>query len=114
MQGFADTFHNKISYWRSRIRELRRAGRKVVAWGAAGRGINFLNLVDPDGEIRYIVEINPARQGKYIPGTGALVVAPESLGEYQPDVIILTNATYANEITQQVNRLELDCEFLLA
>jgi SAM-dependent methyltransferase len=114
MHGFADTFHNKISYWRSRIRELRRAGRKVVAWGAAGRGINFLNLVDPHGEIRYIVEINPARQGKYIPGTGALVVAPESLGEYQPDVIILTNATYANEIKQQVNRLELDCEFLLA
>ncbi len=85
-----------------------------MAWGAAGRGITFLNLIDPDGEIRHIVEINPARQGKYIPGTGALVVAPESLVEYRPDVIILTNATYANEIRQQVNGLELDCEFLLA
>jgi SAM-dependent methyltransferase len=111
---FADTFRGKVSHWRNRLRELRQAGRKVVAWGAAGRGITFLNLVDPEGEIRHIVEINPARQGRYIPGTGALVVAPESLVEYRPDVIILTNATYANEIKEQVNRLELDCEFLLA
>ncbi len=111
---FADTFHGKVSHWRNRLYELRRAGRRIVAWGAAGRGITFLNLIDPDGEIRHIVEINPARQGKYIPGTGALVVAPESLVEYRPDVIILTNATYANEIRQQVNGLELDCEFLLA
>ena len=111
---FADTFHTKVSYWRNRLQELRRAGRKVAAWGAAGRGITFLNLVDPDGEIRHIVEINPARQGRYIPGTGALVVAPESLVEYRPDVVILTNATYENEIKQQANRLGLDCEFLLA
>jgi SAM-dependent methyltransferase len=114
MHRFADTLRGKVSYWRNRLRELLRAGRKVAAWGAAGRGITFLNLVDPDGEIRHIVEINPARQGKYIPGTGALVVAPESLVEYRPDVIILTNATYENEIKQQVNRLGLDCEFLLA
>jgi SAM-dependent methyltransferase len=114
MHRFADTFHGKVSYWRNRVHELRRAGQKLVAWGAAGRGITFLNLVDPVGEIRQIVEINPARQGKHIPGTGALVIAPESLVEYRPDVIILTNATYANEIKQQVSRLEVDCEFLLA
>ena len=42
------------------------------------------------------------------------VVAPESLVQYRPDVIILTNATYENEIKQQANRLGLDCEFLLA
>jgi SAM-dependent methyltransferase len=114
VRRFADVFHNKVSYWRDRLHELRRAGRKVAAWGAAGRGITFLNLVDPEGAIRHVVEINPARQGKYIPGTGALVVAPESLVEYRPDVILLTNVTYANEIKLQVNRLELNCEFLLA
>jgi SAM-dependent methyltransferase len=114
VQRFAATFHGKVSYWRNQLQELRRKGRKVAAWGAAGRGITFLNLVDPEGEIRHIAEINPARQGKYIPGTGALVVAPESLVESRPDVIILTNATYANEIKQQANRLGLDCEFLLA
>jgi hypothetical protein len=71
-------------------------------------------LVDPEGEIRHIVEINPARQGKHIPGTGALVVSPQSLLGYRPDVVILTNATYANEIKQQINQLELGCEVLLA
>jgi SAM-dependent methyltransferase len=111
---FAATFHEKVSYWRNRLQELRASGRKVVAWGAAGRGITFLNLVDPGREIRYIAEINPARQGKFIPGTGALIVAPESLVEYKPDVIILTNATYEAEINQQAKAIGIDCEFLLA
>jgi hypothetical protein len=114
MQHFADTFRSKVSNWQTRLRELRRTGRKIAAWGAAGRGITFLNLVDPEGEIRHIVEINPARQGKHIPGTGALVVSPQSLLGYRPDVVILTNATYANEIKQQINQLELGCEVLLA
>ncbi len=86
----------------------------MVVWGAAGRGITFLNLIDAQRQIRYIVEINPARQGKYIPGNGALVVAPEFLKDLKPDVIIVTNATYECEIRAQVASMDLRCEFLLA
>jgi SAM-dependent methyltransferase len=111
---FADTFRRKTAFWRDKLRQLAAAHRKVVAWGAAGRGITFLNLADIDRSICYIVEINPARQGKFIPGSGAQVVPPESLLEYRPDVIVLTNATYADEIKRQVGTMGLHCEFLLA
>jgi SAM-dependent methyltransferase len=111
---FADTFHAKVSYWQNRINEFRARKRNVIAWGAAGRGISFLNLTDPDRFIRYVAEINPARQGKFIPGSGAQVVAPESLVELKPDVIILTNATYENEVKLQVRGMGLNCEFVLA
>jgi SAM-dependent methyltransferase len=111
---FAEIFHDRVSYWQNRLREFHAAKHKVIAWGAAGRGITFLNLTDLDRSICFIVDINPARQGKFVPGTGALVVTPESLLEYRPDVIILTNATYADEIKEQVRGMGLNCEFLLA
>jgi SAM-dependent methyltransferase len=114
VRGFAGLFREKVALWQSRLKELSKSGRKVVSWGAAGRGITFLNLVDTERRIRYIVEINPARQDKFIPGTGARVVSPEFLKEYKPDVIILTNATYEAEIKQQVKNMGLHCEFLLA
>lgn len=114
LQDFADAFQSKIALWSTRLAEIRKSGRKVVAWGAAGRGITFLNLADRDHQIRYIVEINPARQGKYIPGTGTQVVSPEFLKDYKPDVIVLTNATYEREIRQQASSMGLTCEFLLA
>jgi SAM-dependent methyltransferase len=111
---FGEVFRSQIAGWRDRLRRLIEARRRVVAWGAAGRGITFLNLVDRDRAIGRIVDINPARQGKFIPGTGARVVAPEALREEPPDVIILTNATYQHEIRKQATDLGLSCEFLLA
>lgn len=114
VSGFAASFCQQLSQCRSRLDLLHECGKTVVAWGAAGRGITFLNLADPNHKIRRIVDINPAREGKFIPGTGALVVSPESLIEHPPDVIVLTNATYADEIRSQVAAMGLDCEFLLA
>jgi len=114
VKAFGNIFRQKVSSWRDRLNELKNSGRQVVVWGAAGRGITFLNLIDPDRQIRYIVEINPARQGKFIPGNGALVVAPEFLKELKPDAIILTNTTYELEIRSQVASMGLNSEFLLA
>ena len=111
---FGDVFRQKISFWQERLDDLKKRGRQAVLWGAAGRGITFLNLIDPARQIRYIVEINPARQGKFIPGNAAQVVAPEFLKQLKPDVIILTNPTYEPEIRSQVANLGLQCEFLLA
>jgi hypothetical protein len=112
--GFGEVFGKKVSSWQKRLDSLEKCGRQAVLWGAAGRGITFLNLIDPGRQIRYIVEINPARQGKFIPGNGALVVAPEFLKELKPEVIILTNSTYEPEIRSQVASMGLKCEFLLA
>jgi hypothetical protein len=83
-----------------------------VVWGAGGRGINFLNLIEASGFIRHIVDINPDRRGGYVPGSGQLVVAPEFLQDYRPDLVLLTNPTYENEVRQQVAALGVSCEFL--
>lgn len=111
---FAEHYRQTVADLDRRLRALERHQRRVVVWGAAGRGISFLNTLNTRDQIEYVVDINPDRQGGYVPGSGQQVVAPEFLVTYRPDVVILTNATYEREIRQQVHDLGLSCEFILA
>ena len=85
-------------------------GKIIVSWGSAGRGITFLNAVRP--QIDYVVDVNPERQGYYIPVTGQQVISPSDLPQVNPDVIVLTNSTYASEIKQHVQRLGLEPDYI--
>ena len=109
---FGRRVREKIDEWDQDLARINGSGRRIVAWGAGGRGINFLNLVGAGRFIRYIVDINPTRQGGYIPGSGQKVIAPESLREYRPDVLVVTNATYEKEVRQHVHELGIECEIL--
>ena len=61
------------------IRELAGAGR-LALWGAAAKGVTFANLVDPDrAYFECLVDINPAKQGGYVAGTGHPIIAPAEL-----------------------------------
>lgn len=109
---FARRANTLIGQWRHRLEALADAGKTVVSWGSAGRGITFLNAARARGKVHAVVDINPDRQGRYIPGTGQQVIAPEALVDLNPDVVILTNTTYAPEIKQQVQALGLHPAFL--
>jgi len=99
--------------WHKRLEAMVNAGQRVAVWGTGGKGIGFLNAMANAG-IGRVVDINPDRQGRFTPGSGHRIVGPESLIEYQPNVIILTNPLYADEIKDQVGELGLKCQFLVA
>ncbi|MCB0666244.1 MAG: methyltransferase domain-containing protein, partial [Saprospiraceae bacterium] len=42
--------------------------KKVVAWGAGARAVTYFNVLETNGTINYIVDININRQGKFLPG----------------------------------------------
>ncbi|MDW3651854.1 MAG: class I SAM-dependent methyltransferase [Bacteroidia bacterium] len=94
-----------------RIKTLTEEGKKVVAWGAGARAVSFFNLFEVNDLIKVIVDINEKRQGKYLPGSGQLVVAPEHIVAENPDLVLITNPTYAEEIKSQARELGLDPEF---
>jgi len=97
---FAERFWAKIKTWREKIEHIRESGQSAVVWGAGSKGVTFLNLIDPIGQIEYIIDINPRKQGKYVPGTGQNILPPEFLREYQPDVVLVMNEIYKDEIQQ--------------
>jgi SAM-dependent methyltransferase len=112
--AFSNEFSGRIASWEQKLEAIHKSGQRAIAWGAGGRGINFLNLVRASQFIPYIVDINPTRCGGFIPGTGQKVVAPEFLREYQPNLILLTNPTYENEVRKQVEEMGIRCDFLIA
>lgn len=57
--------------------------------------------------IQYVVDINPGKQGKYIPGSGQLVVPPEFLTSVQVDTVVIMNDIYRGEIQSCLDSLSL-------
>jgi hypothetical protein len=64
-------------------------------------------------EIQYIVDINPNRHGKFIPGVGKQIVSPNFLKDYKPEVIIIMNPVYLDEIRKMVETMGIKAEYLL-
>lgn len=96
---------------RHRLEEISSKQQKLAMWGAGARGVTFLNMFQMNGEVNQVVDINPRRHGKYMPGTGHQVAAPESLIELAPDVLLINNPTYAEEIMAHAKELGLKSEF---
>jgi hypothetical protein len=81
--------------------DFERAGKSVAAYGAAAKGNTLMNYagVRPD-LISYVVDLNPAKQGKYLAATGLRVQSPEELlPKLAADSrIMVMNPNYTDEI----------------
>jgi nucleoside-diphosphate-sugar epimerase len=97
----------QLAHWKASIHALASAGG-VALWGAGAKGVTFANLVDPQGTIiDCTVDLNPAKQGAFLPGTGTPIIAPESLASRRVANIVVLNPNYLNEIRQRVEELQI-------
>ena len=93
----------------TRLRGLRADGALAI-WGAGAKGVTFLNHLDPDASLLdCVVDVNPRKQGRFVPGTGHAIIAPEALAARGVRHIIVMNPNYAAEIGEYVrlNRLPI-------
>jgi SAM-dependent methyltransferase len=83
--------------WRARIVRLADAG-KVAVWGAGAKGTTLVNLVDPENKlIDCLIDLNPNKQGKFVPGTGHPIIGVETLVRRGVRTAILMNPNYRQE-----------------
>ncbi len=104
---FAGNFPYKLEAWQRNLEEIRQNGRRAVIWGAGSKGVAFLTTLKIKDEIEYAVDINPNKHGAYMAGTGQKIVAPEFLQQYRPDVVIVMNPIYCNEIQRDLNQMKV-------
>jgi hypothetical protein len=55
-------------------------------------------------EIQYTVDINPNKHGTFMASTGQQVVSPDFLESYRPDLVILMNPLYHNEVQEELQK----------
>jgi len=106
-RGFAAAVEGRVQAWRNDLDEARGRGERVVIWGAGSKGVSYLTALRLGDEIECAVDVNPHKAGKYMAGTGHLIVGPESLVEREPDVVVVMNPIYRDEIAQELDELGL-------
>ncbi|MCK5172190.1 MAG: SAM-dependent methyltransferase, partial [Planctomycetes bacterium] len=112
IENFHDRCIYTINYWQNMIGKDTQPAEKIVLWGSGPKAVAFLNTLEVKSQIDYVVDINPYRQGKYIPGTGQRIVSPEFLKEYQPDKVIIMNPVYHGEIAETIADLNVTTDLL--
>ena len=96
----------------TRIEELAREGGLAI-WGAGAKGVTLANLIDPKRKwIACVVDLNPNKQGHYIPGTGHPIVGCQYLPEYGIKTAILMNPNYRQENLALLRECDLNVELI--
>lgn len=109
---FAEEINRQLGEWRDRLSRFKEEGKKVVVWGGGSKSVGFLTQFDDIGVIEHVCDINPHMTGNYIPGIGKQYVNPDFLEEYKPDVVIVMNSVYMEEIRKSLAKKELYPEML--
>jgi SAM-dependent methyltransferase len=110
LTAFCHHFDHEVERWSRKVDRMRARNETMVVWGAGMRGINFLTRFGDEAVFPRIVDINPKRQGSYLPGCGYLVEAPEVLSECPPKRVLASNPVYEKEIRRQLTDLGVVCE----
>jgi SAM-dependent methyltransferase len=102
--SFNARFAKMIELWRQRIDQLKSDRRHVVIWGGGAKGVMFLNLlrVPAGAGIDWVVDINPRKQGHFVPLMGQRIVSPGCLVKDPPHLVIVMNPEYEREVRSMI------------
>ena len=81
--------------------EMASRARNKVVWGAAAKGVMFSHhLASRNMPLDFAIDINPAKQGKFLGGSSLLVLSPDAgLARLSTgDSVFVMNSNYINEI----------------
>jgi SAM-dependent methyltransferase len=85
------------------LERLRADGRSVAAYGAAAKGATLLNSSGIDRRlVDVVVDRNPHKQGRWMPGAALPVLPVEELARRRPDVLLLLAWNLEAEVRRQL------------
>jgi SAM-dependent methyltransferase len=84
--------------------ERKRAGQRLVGYGAPAKANTLLNYCGVGPEfIDYTCDLNPSKQGHFLPGTHIPIRSPEAIREDRPDVVLIMPWNLKDEIIEQLS-----------
>ena len=102
-------FEERVTLLKKDIRKtlisLKQKGKSIAAYGAAARGNILLNYCKIGrGQIDFIVDSTPYKQGLYTPGTKIQILPEEVLYKRKPDYVLILAWNFAEEIMNKQKR----------
>lgn len=95
--------------WKDRLSKAKNNG-PVLVWGAGAKGATFCNLLDPKRDIiEAVVDINPAKEGKFIGMSAHPIISPKELLNFkEKSSIFLMNPNYLTEVEEILKEFPSD------
>lgn len=83
----------------------KKEGKRVAAYGAAAKGNTLLNFAGVRQDLLdFVVDINPHKQGKYLPGSRIPIVGLDYLAQAKPDYLLVLPWNLLPEIRTQLGQ----------
>jgi SAM-dependent methyltransferase len=83
---------------------LKNDGRRVVGYGAPAKGNTLLNYCGVRRDfLDYTVDLNPHKQGRFLPGSHIPIRPPQTIREDHPDVVVILPWNLKDEIVEQLS-----------
>ncbi len=99
--------------WSASIQSLREHGA-VALWGAGAKGVTSASLFDPDATLLCgVVDLNPAKQNRFIAGSGHAIVPPAALTTLHVRNVVLMNPNYEDEVRHILATERIDVNLIL-
>jgi 2-polyprenyl-3-methyl-5-hydroxy-6-metoxy-1,4-benzoquinol methylase len=88
----------------STLIELKEDGRRIVGYGAPAKGNTLLNYCGIGLDfLDYTVDLNPHKQGHFLPGTHIPIRSPDAIRETRPDLVFILPWNLNDEIIEQLS-----------
>lgn len=84
--------------------ETKSSGKRVAGYGAAAKGNTLLNYagIRPD-LLPFVVDRNPSKQNKFLPGCRVPIVSEEEIERTKPDYVVILPWNLRDEVMQQLS-----------
>jgi len=85
----------------------KREGKKVAAYGAAAKGNTFINFCGIDDYLlKFVVDVNPNKQNKFLPGSHIPVLTEDAMKSEKPDFVVILPWNLEKEISSQLEYIK--------
>lgn len=112
---YIDNSRNILRDWGAFVDEQSRNG-PVAVWGAASKGVTFSLLMSErkgtTAKIACAIDLNEAKEGCFLPLSGAPVVTPKQAMEMGVQSVIIMNPNYHDEIIQMTEDMNWTPNFV--
>jgi SAM-dependent methyltransferase len=105
VERFAAGYRATVDRWERELAAVRSGGGQAVLWGGGSKAVAFLTALSSSDLVAGAVDINPHKQGRFIAGTGHPVLSPEDVVSVDPELIVVMNPIYQDEIRRELQRL---------
>jgi SAM-dependent methyltransferase len=101
---FGSRVSKVVGEFAAELKDLKSQGFRLAGYAAPAKASTLLGFAEIGGDVLdYIVDDNPLKQGRYVPGTGIPIVSSSTLAEQPPDYLVILAWNLADIIVKKIN-----------